>query len=534
MAEAPKRTIVDRGRELLTALGPAQLLPLGALIGVLALFVGFLIWSAPSAADSMGRVLLLGGKSFTEEERNAALKAFASNPLLRGHEFRDGVISVPRALETDYMAQLAKNDALPGGLSRSLRDVFLKKPWYASEPDTQRQFQAAYQDYVSRMIESGFPRVASCQVAIAEPARTGLARAGKTKASVMLRTRDGSALPAADRTAIARFVANCVVDLTPDRVEVVGGESGGDVSDPALARGLEENPHLRSKYFYERLYERKIRDLLGNVAGLGVAVNVVVDEKRSILKETLQHGKGSPRRLESNNRSSESAGSNNPAGQPGVPPNVDPPGVAPNQGAVAAAGSTETDETSKTEFANDVTRVSEELQGFTPRAAGVTVTIPKIYTEPGKDGAAPALLPATVTQMIAALKIEGLDETAIKVEVSTLPIPEPLPAAGLDLFGLVRNHLATGLLAVLALAAVVSAGLIARRASTPEIIERIVEVPVEAPAGEAPTRGSLGLPDVPGQERGVRMEQISKKIDEIVSDNTDAASGLLRQWINDD
>ncbi len=489
-------------------------------------------------SDGVGRTLLLGGRQFSDSEQAAALKAFSSNSSLRGYEIVGRCISVPKSQESAYLAQLAKNDAFPGGMLSAFRQALDKGNWWDSPIDRERRTQVALMDEIGKMISSSSPKIEFAHVIIAQDQNKGLRQKSPSKAAVQIKTNDRQPLSAREEQDIRHIVASAVPALSVDEVMIRVNDSQSKMlgTQDMLDAMLANNGHMQAIVGYEQLFEQKIRKALGNLPGLDIAVNVIVDEYRKKESYDELHSKGPTRR---NDTSSKTIESSTPvrSNEPGARPNVDPPAVAVNQGAILSTNNSNA-ETSKTEMDNNRTHILKDSQPFTPLSTGVTITVPKQYlADPANPNAQPGWTLDLITKSVLALNLNGLTPEKLHVQVSNMDVPkEPdVVSASPPIMKLVTTYLPTALMVTGSLVAILSAVVIARRASpTPVVIERPAAAPTATAKEitEAMSSVEIELPSDVTKEQLERSKKLEESVKQIVKENPDVAAGILGRWIN--
>lgn len=493
---------------------------------------------ATTGQSTTTKVPLLDGAAFTQQERIEALRAFASNGL-SGAEISGSMILVPRDREADFLRVLPA-DAVPGNLDSDLDDYIQNDSWWKSRDEARRQFMMYTARKISREIKL-FPEILDASVTVTQPPPMGLRRLGEAKASVTVATLGNQPLSPVRVREIQNLVAHSFSNLEPSRVYVVANVplqgNGSDPDDgPINTRMAElENEALQTKELYRKTIEHHLRRALAHLPGATVVANVEVKPTHEIYRKIVSYGKGVPVSTQTSSTSEETPVGQGGGGPPGVRTNVDAPPTVPNLGTAAAtvATATSSDETTNTVFNNNVIETTLRGQDFEPRLVGVVVNVPRQLLEAttvtGPNGQQQVQEPQTteqdIVEAITRLNYPGLTPDVVKVVRTTVPDPLPPEEDPTVAWEIVRTYTMELLLALLALAAIIAAVVLARRAPMPSLVRLPIDEDDEV---REPEEGLEPSPETS------RITKLQESITQMVSEKPEAAAGLIRRWIKQD
>ncbi|QDU62083.1 flagellar MS-ring protein [Planctomycetes bacterium Pan216] len=498
------------------------------LVGAVLVVIGFGVTMAGQGDVALSP--LLAG-DFTPVERSQALKAF-SQAGLKNYVYDGATILVPSNEVPRYLAALSENDALPGNFYKAIDDYITnQRTWWASQTESERLFSVAKERMLASAIET-FPDISNALVTVTQVPRYGLRRTGIRKASVKVTTIGNKPLGPMVAEEIKNLVGNAFSDLTPARVEVVGGgmaghnaSSGdGDTCVPTELAGM-KNELLQNKVLYARCIEDRIRRMLSYMRDVEVVVNVEVENERNVQQRLVEFDKGAVKEQDTSQMSSSSRRGGPAQGEPGVPPNVIPPGV-PNQGASASVSTQEdTEEESNTSYDNNQVETTKQFQDFPIKSVGVVINVPRSYL----DATDNPVDPTQISEAVASLGFPGLTADTVRIVPFTAPEPEEVTEPSFSVIELLVDNGRSLTLGLFGLVAVIVAALIARRAIVPPLPE-IPELPAQDDEGTSDEDEDL-LPQVETSEQQKRVGQMKTSIQQLVDSDPDSAAAIVRRWV---
>ncbi len=542
----------DQLREVFGPMPPGMRLTTALLLAVLVVSLGMLVFYRPSGP----RIYLLGGESFSSAELTAMEAAFAQEGL-RGYEIVGGKVRVPSGKQNDYIAALAKHNALPANFGEILDRALDKGSPYEPRDRRQERIKNAKQVVLSQFISSmrGIER-AMVMYDVVE--RGGLNRERLITAAVIVKPEGTAALDPALAQSIRMMVVAAIAGLQPKDVAITDVNTGQTTFGEASPYGSPlQDPYFTRKRLYEQQLKEDILRALAMVPGVTVTPYVELDPEQFRHEEQIKHD---PKTVEYQTlettrtvtRQHDLAGGR--------------PGYVAQQGAnvplrLGASGTTrqEQEEESQRSQLNVVSSqiVRSERVGLIPKRVSVAVTIPssyfrKIWQEryPPSGGAGsaqpdPAQLDAiraevitNIKQLVAAVlpKPEGVTDPTQLVTVAEFqdlpppPLPSP-PWSTLVLQWLDENWKTLGIIVLMA----ATLGLLARGLKgisiTAEKTASAGESPATQPAGTSPTAEVTPTPSRLGrfQTKGASLRQ---ELAQVVAEDPTTAVEILRAWIS--
>jgi flagellar M-ring protein FliF len=539
-------------REVFGPMPPAMRLTTVLLLAVLVVSLGMLVFYRPSGP----RTYLLGGESFSSAELTAMEAAFAQEGL-RGYEIVGGKVRVPSGRQNDFIAALAKHNALPANFGEILDRALDKGSPYEPRDRRQERIKNAKQVVLSQFISSmrGIER-AMVMYDVVE--RGGLNRERLITAAVIVKPEGTAALDPALAQSIRMMVVAAIAGLQPKDVAITDVNTGQTTFGEASPYGSPlQDPYFARKRLYEQQLKEDILRALAMVPGVTVTPYVELDPEQFRREEQIKHD---PKTVEYQTlettrtvtRQHDLAGGR--------------PGYVAQQGAnvplrLGASGTTrqEQEEESQRSQLNVVSSqiVRSERVGLIPKRVSVAVTIPssyfrKIWQEryPPSGGAAsaqpdPAQLDAiraevitNIKQLVAAVlpKPEGVTDPTQLVTVAEFqdlpppPLPSP-PWSTLVLQWLDENWKTLGIIVLMA----ATLWLLARGIKGVNIAAGKTASAGESPATQAvgtsptaevtPTSSRLGR----FQTKGASLRQ---ELAQVVAEDPTTAVEILRAWIS--
>lgn len=355
--------------ELYRAMTPSQRLTLVMVPVLLCAGFGWLMWQ-----DRSGSYTALSyGKVFTTEELIAAEQALIQDGL-RDFRREGQRLLVPASQVDRYNAALMKFDALPADLGSQLLKQYESLGPFSTEKERQERKDAILLQELRRILRA-VPEIENAHVAIASSGRKSWSHKTKTTATVSIKPRPGRELSPRLVQSIQAAVANMVPDLQPADVTVFDvlhgtsytGESAHDPFDSKLVQRIEE---------FRRKYERQIEEDLSYIPGVGVTVNVDLDNVKSSVSRNQKVDPKTVPLFTQETKLKDTLQQHPPRGEPGLSSNR--PATLPSLSGVERTRQFTDD---STQSLNSVTfEVTEkELIAAMPKAVQVSVTIPRDY-----------------------------------------------------------------------------------------------------------------------------------------------------------
>lgn len=489
----------------------------------------------PSVSSTLAP--LLGGYDFSLEERESAIKAFQERQLT-DYSLVGAKIFVPKNKEADYLSALATGEGgMPGDTDRAI-DKYIEeqRSWWASTAESERLFRVAEQRRLARVIES-FPEIEHVSVLASEPPERGTLRGRipKGTAAVKVSTVDGKPLHPQRVEQIRELVDGAFRDIPgPEAVRVVedalratGGHGHNGCPDPSLLTDG-AGQYLMTKAAFECQVENKIRELFADLNGLVVKVNAELDPRHNRNQHIDSKAKGPVQSESGESSNSEAAqvATAQTGGEPGVRTNVDIPGQAPNQGAIATTSSpsVQNDEVFERIYDNTQTLTEQGFVDFEPLRVGIVVRYRIPPGAPAEAEGAPT--PLAIREMIASLGYPGMTVDNVAVQPYVGEDPPALEEPSVSVFQQAATVLPAAGLTMLGLVAVLLAILLARRAPLPDWVAAVES------GDKGPTGRALDLEvDLPRDASAEKFEQLQAQINKMVQTNPEAAAGFVRRWI---
>jgi flagellar biosynthesis/type III secretory pathway M-ring protein FliF/YscJ len=501
------------------------------LIGVVAVIVvGVVLLLTGGMMPTPAKVPLLAGHTFHSDDLARAVKAFQTANLT-DFEPAGNLILIPKGRETAYLTALSAADALPGDFYQAFdKYITEQRSWWASSQADERNFRVAKAKLLARVIE-GYQGVERAIVDVSETEPRGIRRVAKTTAYVQVFTTNSGTINPVVEEKLRTLVASAFKNLAPQDVAIAVDSSGKPApSDDWIDTGFikAKNLYLQTKAAYEEGIEKKLTKLFSSMEGVDVVANVQLSPEKRIKQDSVHYEKGVAASTDTTERSSGTTGAGA-RGEPGARPNQDVPAPASNQPISAQSSSTESEETTRTEYKNPTMTVSMEKEDFVLEKVGVVIKVPRTYLEATTDASGAAqpaqTSEAEIRSSVLALGLPGLTETNIQVLKYTPappPVVEPARIDWLDLAGKVGGPTALALLAAGALAV---AWMIARKAPVPALAP-LPTVEAAPQVGEERV-----LPELPLDEAARKFKKLEEAIVDLVKKNPGSAGSLLRRWI---
>jgi flagellar biosynthesis/type III secretory pathway M-ring protein FliF/YscJ len=165
-----------------------------------------------------GQAYLLDGQSFSSQEMNAMLAAFAKAGL-NDAQPEAGRIRIPRSQQAAYVAALAEDNALPVHWGDLLSRTLESSNPFTSQAEREKRHQIAKQQELSNIIKK-MDNVANAAVHYDSQKKGNFGNERVATASVVVEMLGSRALSEERVQMIRGMVAACFADLKPEKVTV--------------------------------------------------------------------------------------------------------------------------------------------------------------------------------------------------------------------------------------------------------------------------------------------------------------------------
>ena len=523
-------------RQQLETMGTAAKVAIGMSLVVLAL-VGFLAVLYAGTSDHRALSQFAAGRS---DEILAALEGAGIAGELRG-----STVWVPEADFESALALLAQDELMAGDTYAAFREM-VSSPWQTNA-QSDREYRKAVMRMVTR-IAGRIEGVRSAEVVIDPPRDQGF---GKTfvrpTGTVTVRMRQG-AVPRPLQLTMARLVAGAMAEMTPQDVTVIDANTGRSFRVPDEDEALPTDV-LELVQSHERKVERKIRDLLGYIPGVVVAVQVAVDNTHQEHVESVEYGKGDVKREHTIDREQRDFSD---AGNAGVRPNTEMSITGGSQ----IAGS-ETLAESDTEFhaGKPVQKSVKVLRGHGVRRINATINVPRTHfvnmwhaNNPDEEGGpdAAALQPLIEAELASIREQVGPQVAALepgsvvaKMVYDAQSMGLPLATAGGGVSTLIGSPWAGRAgLGALAFGALAIMLLMVKRATQAEELPDIRElagIPDDLPSDDELIGEAVGaegeLEGFEVDDAEVKSQRMAAQISDLITANPQEVGALLGKWV---
>ncbi|MFH1265561.1 MAG: flagellar M-ring protein FliF C-terminal domain-containing protein [Planctomycetota bacterium] len=535
-------------RELFLSMTPAARITAALLLAVVVVSLGYLFTHEIAGPE----LYLLSGESFSIGELQNMEEAFGQEAL-DSYEIVGARIRVPRSERNEYMAALAKHEALPEDFGDILDEALAKGSAFMSPSDREAHLKNAKEVQLSRIISS-LKEVEAATVMYDTETKPGLRREKVYSASVVVKPLGAQPLDPALASSLRLLVVGSIAGLKPRDVAVTDRNTGqttfgesGDFTNPT------SDPLIARKRFYEQWYTDKILGALRGIPGLTVTPHVELNTEQKHEEEQVKHDAKTVTVQTEESTLTKTVDSTPPAGRVGVVAQAN----APTRLTSAAANSSSQDEErsdSSQHSLPSTTVTKSEKAGFGEKRVTVAVTVPTSYFEkvwrsknPTEEGEEPKqpeptdLEPirsetfAKIKETVAAIihQSEGVTDPTELVTVAEFPdialppIPQP---------GLARNAL-TWLSQYWS-----TVGLIGLALFSLVMLRSMIRA---VPGGEAEGHAPKSMPTEPGGEEESAQEVSQRKLQrftgsgasirdelsELVNEDPETAANILRNWI---
>ncbi len=533
----------------------------GLLLAVVVVSVAYLFNSSVSGPDTY----LLGGRAFTDNEMARIQVAFGEANL-SNWEPVGMQIRIPRGQQAQYLAAIAKGDALPQDFRESFTKMVQDSNPFTSDRQRQAALDVAETNLLTQIIEA-MPNIDRANVMIKEDKAGGLggARSRRT-ANVVVFPRSGYELTAEDAKSFREIVSGGR-NIDARQISVVDGSTNTVMASVGRESvGAGGNDLLLAKRAWERLYTEKAQALLKLVPGAIVTAEVKVNpESRSRSTDVVVDKKNSTESQISEQTSESNSQTGGPGGRPGFESNSPVPNgfAAANSNMSTQTSTTDSTSNSQRSFVIPFTEKTSEMSGFVAEQVQIAVSVPETHfieiwrqLNPTPAGGTPVEPTAADLATVAADEIKK-----IKAQVAGILPPEPPGAPVVDRVTVNRFaplpeqeppavsflDSATGWLSqswsTVAMFLLAGFGLMTLRGLTKGIpsVEPAAAAPNAAPAlaiapettDDAPSSEPGGKPAVAPRlkRRATGGPSLREELSEIVKEDPDAAANVLRAWI---
>lgn len=543
--------------DLFRSMTPGARMTAGLLLGVVVISVAYLFNSSVSGPDTF----LLGGRAFTDNEMGRIQVAFGEANL-SNWEAVGMQIRIPRGQQAQYLAALAKGNALPQDFRAEFTNMVQETNPFASDRQRQDAKAVAEQNLLTRIIEE-MPHIDSANVMIKEDKSRGLGNRSYRTANVVVFPEGGYELTAEDGKSFRQLVAgSCGIDAR--QISVVDGATNTVVAAVGSESvGAGGNDLLLAKRAWEKLYTEKAQGILELVPGAIVRAEVKVKpEARSRLTDVKVDKQNSTPAQTSEQTSDSTSQSGGPGGRPGLESNSPVPNGAAAVNTAMSTQTSTTDSTSNTQttYITPFTETTTEMAGFEAELVQIAVSVPETHfveiwrkANPTPAGGTPVEPNAADLDLIAVEEIKKI-KAQVTALLPTLPADSgttelvtvnrfaPLPVQAPPVVSFLDS--ATGWLSqswtTVAMFLLAGFGLLTLRGLT-----KSIPVAESSPAASAP---SLAIApettdDAPAEagakpamaprlkRRGASGPSLREELSEIVKEDPDAAANVLRAWI---
>ncbi len=468
-------------------------------------------------------------------------------------QIQNGQVVVPRDKHAEALYALQQKDLLKEDVSAAWAEYLSQQNPWDTDANSQKKYLIALQQTLAQQIAQN-PAIRSAAVTIAPEERKGFGRSHARRTATVSIVMEGSRrLDKAMVRMAAVTVASAVPGMKPEDVGVID-VNAGQAHKVRPEEEIAPTDYLQLVRQIEEHEREKILELLQYIHGVVVQVNVQLDDvSRKHVRTAAYAAEGSLRRQFTEEIIDESRLR---AAEPGVQPNT---GFASVDGGGATTTASSTNR-AESEFNPAPLLREEESQhvGYLPQRINVAVNVPRSFVvalyrqdrgagAPEPDDA--ALEPyeerqrATIEALIRPLVAKANEGI---VTVSVFPdVLGPMPTAPEQASTLVTvltndwmQHVWLGALALVPLFLMLR---MVRKATAPQplpSVEELAGVPPSLPVdddvmGEA-AADENEMSGVEVDESELRYRKIAQQISELVKENPEEASALMRRWVNPD
>jgi flagellar M-ring protein FliF len=534
-------------KDLFQSMTPAARITAALLLAVVVISLAYLFTHEVAGPD----VYLLGGEMFPDSEIRNMTVAFGQEGL-DSYEVEGNKIRIPRGQREQYMAALAKQNAIPQEYDDILTRILDKGTAFMSPAEREARLKAGREKFLSRLI-SQWTGIERAWVTYESRKRGGLARDPMINASVQVRPKGNAPLDDQLASSIRRAVVNAIPGLKPDNCAVSDMNTGRTTVGSSDDCGSpQDDAYIARQREHENWYRNEITEALG-IPGARVMVFAELDRQKRHEEEAVKHDSKTVTVHTSETTSERTVESKQPAGRVGF--------IAQNKAAAlntnTAQGNneTETQSESSQESLPSTTKTVTEMAGLTLKRVAVTVTVPTSYYEKiwlrdnqPEEGEAPkrpeesdlqpirTRMEASIKQVVANI-IPDPDDGTDKLElVHVAELPDlaapalPPPGFAQNAFAWLGDYWSTLGLIVLAFFSLLILRSMVRAAPATAAETSgatMASQEVETEEGESSKKGvERQLKRFAGSGASLRDE-----LTDLVSEDPDTAANILRNWI---
>jgi flagellar M-ring protein FliF len=533
-------------KDLFQSMTPAARITAGLLLAVVVISLGYLFTHEVAGPD----VYLLGGEILPSSEINNMAAVFSQEGL-DSYEIDGSRIRIPRGQREEYMAALAKHNALPQDYDEILTRMLDKGSVFMSPSEREARLKVAKERYLGLTL-SELAGVDYVRVTTDSKKRGGLARDPLVTALVQVKPLGNDPLPEGQVRSIRTAVCSAFSGLEPDRCAVTDMNTGFTTVGPSGGyEGLEQDPYFRRQRDYEDRYRNQIMDALG-IPGASVLVFAELDRRKTHREEAVKYDSKPVIARTRESMNERTVDSTQPAGRPAFAAQ----NAARALSTLSAQGTSqaETQSESSQESLPSTTKTVTETAGLTLKRVAVTVTVPTNYYEkvwlkenPPPDGEAPkrpeetdlapirTRIESEIKQTVAQIvprPDDGTDPQEL-VHVAELPslTPPTLPQPGFaeNAFAWLGSYWSTLGLLVLAFFSLL-----------------VLRSMIRAPGMTTATTASMSTSREADQEDETSEQEAAQRqfqrfdgsgvslrdeLSDLVTEDPDTAANILRNWI---
>jgi flagellar M-ring protein FliF len=538
-------------KDLFLSMTPGARITSGLLLAVVVVSLGYLFTHEVSGPE----VYLLRGKMFSDSDLDRMRMAFGQEGL-DSYNIEGNKVQVPHSQLNEYMAALAKHQAMPEDLAEILTRALDSGGAYASSAESEARLKIASETQLSRWI-SAIPEIETAAVTFDVETKRGLKQEKVGTALAIVKAEGGQPLDRRLASSIRLAVAKAVLGLEPKDVAVQDWNTGQTTLGDEKGFGDPyQNPFFAQQRAREEELKKKILDALNWIPSKTVATRVELDPVQDYQTAERKHDPKTVVGYSQESTVTRTVEPTTPAGNVGYSAQEN---TARSLTIAANAGPREEEEETQSSQQNVVSTVetTSRRADFPVTLAEAVVTVPTSYFElvwrrknppaEGEEAKAPEpsdLEPvrtevvATIKQTVAAIlpKPEGVTDATELVAVAEFPdiIPPPLPEPGMGekaLAWLGQSWSTLGI-AGLAFFSLIMLRSMVRGAPLPQI-EAGATVRTAPPSGEEEEEAETS-----GQPTARKLKRFTgsgaslrDELSELVGEDPDTAANILRNWI---
>ncbi len=271
-------------KDLFLSMTPGARITAGLLLAVVVISLGYLFTHEVAGPD----VYLLSGQMFSDQDLNRMKLAFGQEGL-DSYQFEGNRVRVPRGQRTEYMAAIAKHNAMPEGFAEKLTNALDAGGSIMSSREREARLKIARQQELSDII-SKIPGIEAAWVVPAEEIKGGLRQEKLVTASVFVKAVGGQPLDPSLAENIRQFVVTAIGGLQAKDVSVTDWNTGlATLGNPKGTGTPYANPHFALERARAEELKREILGLLSWIPSKTVAVNVELDPMQDYQEEEVNY-----------------------------------------------------------------------------------------------------------------------------------------------------------------------------------------------------------------------------------------------------